>query len=106
MPFISVKVSLLLVVNSSRGATFDVFCDLQIRFMKVCREYVKESLLILLSGDLQAFRFFSMLKTFTYGIQSILRFTIIWSEHYLLFFLFFCRLLYLGSLPMFKLPIG
>ncbi|KAL6320966.1 hypothetical protein AAG906_010775 [Vitis piasezkii] len=32
MPFISVKVSLLLrIVNSTRGATFDTFYDLQIR---------------------------------------------------------------------------
>ncbi|CAL5400905.1 unnamed protein product [Camellia sinensis] len=31
-------------------------CCPQIRFMKVCREYVKESLLILLNGALQAFR--------------------------------------------------
>ena len=107
MPFISVKVSLLLrIVNSTRGATFDTFYDLQIRFMEVCRENVKESLLILLNRDLQAFRFFSMLKAFIYIIQSILLSTIIWSKHYLLWFLFFCWLLYLGSLPMFKLPIG
>lgn len=33
------------------------YCVIIIRFMKVCREYVKESLSILLNGGLQAFRY-------------------------------------------------